>query len=78
MEARRSVLITDVFSENLSAPTLSPDGMWMAVIREPMTSSVTEIKGKPELWVLKVGEPHIGWRIETKGEPSCPCWSRRP
>jgi hypothetical protein len=78
MEARRSVLITDVFSENLSAPTLSPDAQWMAVIREPMTSSVTEIKGKPELWVLKVGEPHIGWRIETKGEPSCPCWSRRP
>lgn len=78
MEAKRSVMITDVFSENLSAPTLSPDGQWMAVIREPMTSSLTEIKGKPELWVLKVGEPHIGWHIETKGEPSCPCWSRRP
>jgi hypothetical protein len=76
MEAKRSVQITDVFSENLSQPTLSPDAQWMAVIRAPLTGTMNEIPGEPELWVLKVGEPHIGWRIETKGTPSHPCWSR--
>jgi hypothetical protein len=76
MEAKRSVQITDVFSENLSQPTLSPDAQWMAVIRAPRQGVLDEVPGQPELWVLKVGEPHIGWRIETKGTPSHPCWSR--
>jgi hypothetical protein len=76
MEAKRSVQITDVFSESLSQPTLSPDAQWMAVIRTPLQGVLDEIPGEPELWVLKVGEPHIGWRIETKGTPSHPCWSR--
>jgi len=78
MEAKRSVLLTDVYSEDLSQPTLSPDGMWMAVIRSPHTGRSVEIPGKPELWVFKLGESHIGWRIETKGVPSSPSWSRRP
>lgn len=78
MEAKRSVMITDVFNEHVSWPTLSPDAQWMAIIRHPHVGNDTQIKGRTELWVLKVGAPHIGWRIETKGEPSYPCWSRRP
>jgi hypothetical protein len=76
MEAKRSVQITDMQNENLSQPTLSPDAQWMAVIREPYQASAGETPGAPELWILKVGAPHIGWRIETKGTPSHPCWSR--
>ncbi|MCA8914684.1 MAG: PD40 domain-containing protein [Planctomycetes bacterium] len=70
---KQVIQLTDLFHEDLGDPTISPDGKWVAAIRQ-MRGNGNSVN---ELWVFKVGEPQTCWKIDTDGTPCHPAWCPR-
>ena len=70
MPTKQLAQLTDLFNEDVQEPTMSPDGKWVAAIRVLSGNGKT----RRELWVWKVGEPTMCWKLKTQGSPSHPAW----